>query len=130
MRPYLCPYDVAEVERHLPLIWLPREYAAMGPQDELQPAPDMPRSKPVKGSGFATPARVADLARAWRLAPLTLKQRQALILVYGLGYTNDRAGAVLGVGAGAVSARKCGGVDVLVAWLNGSSAPLGEDEEA
>lgn len=84
------------------------------------PDPDMPKSTYVDPHRSSDPwAELADVQRAWRRAPLTLAQRQALLLRYGLDFKMAEGGAQLGITKQSFQERAEGGLSTLTNYLNG-----------
>lgn len=64
-------------------------------------------------------AHRADVARAWDEAALSDKERDALILVYGMGMTQTEAGSVVGCDQSSISDRVNAGLRKMTALLGG-----------
>jgi len=118
-------YDRRTVERTLPAVW-DDAYLTEGFRDDSAPDPDMPKGSVDHSKGGGTVVAIADVRRAYRQADLTVGQRQALLLRFGMDEPYDDAGRLLGVSKQAVQQRCERGVGVLVAHLNGNEI---EDEE-
>ncbi|MFK5646202.1 sigma factor-like helix-turn-helix DNA-binding protein [Ornithinimicrobium sp. LYQ121] len=98
-----------------------------------QPDPQLRRFKPTRD-----PRRTcdfwdhrADISRAWQIAPLTDRQRQALVLRSGMGLTMKQTGELLGgITASSVSALVDRGLVALMTVLNrhAGDASLSEAE--
>lgn len=94
---YLQPYVIIEtasndytresVETLLPAVW-DETYLYGLPQRDDAPDPDMPKGSTNKARGNNLSAYIADIKTGWEKAPLTTKERRALILAYGLGWTH------------------------------------------
>ena len=117
-------YDRRTVERTLPAVW-DDAYLTQGFRDDTAPDPDMPKGSVDHSKGGGTVVAIADVRRAYRQAGLTVKQRQALLLRYGMDEPAEEAGVLLGIHKRKVNERCERGVGVLVAWLNGGEV---EDE--
>jgi len=120
-------YDRELVQSLLPAVW--DEQFCWGMQVENAPDADMPRTQSNKATGNTLAAHLADIRSTWETAPLTLPERQALFLVYGLDFTNQMAGSTLGITHQTVSERALRGVGKIVATLNGDAALLDSLEE-
>lgn len=93
---YVKPYVLVEtfsndytresVETLLPAVW-DDTYAYGMPQRDTIPDPDMPKAQVDASRGNNLSAYIADIRMGWKLAPLTLKERRALLLAFGLGWT-------------------------------------------
>jgi DNA-directed RNA polymerase specialized sigma24 family protein len=112
-------YDRRLVERLAPAIW--DQTYAYGMTDTAAPDPDMPRSKPDPKLGGTIYAHLADIRSAWKRADLPQVERQALLLRFGLGWTQSEVGRAQGVSQQAAQQRIDRGVGRLVAHLNGKT---------
>ena len=73
------------VEALLPAVW--DEAFCYGMRAENAPDQDMPRAAPNKATNGTLEAHIADIKRGWKQASLTVKERRALLLTYGLDWT-------------------------------------------
>ncbi|MEU2854109.1 hypothetical protein [Streptomyces syringium] len=110
-------YDRKLVEHLLPAVW--DVEAAYGIRNPTAPDADMPKGTVDKRAAGTLFAHLADIRRAWAAAPLSLGERQALVLRYGADLPDDEAGAIQGVTDRAVRYRLERGVGKLAAHLNG-----------
>lgn len=121
-------YDRQDVERLLPAVW-DDKYLVDGFRNDAAPDPDMPRGSVDHSKGGGTVVAIADIRQAWKHAPLSLKQRQALLLRYGFDEPVAEAGALLGITKQSMSERCFAGVTVVMRWLNGGDVEVGWEEE-
>ncbi|MCP3755734.1 hypothetical protein [Streptomyces sp. TBY4] len=119
-------YDRRLVEHLLPAVW--DVEAAYGIRNLQAPDADMPKGTVDKKAAGILFAHLADIRHAWMTAPLSLGERQALILRYGADIHDDEAGALQGVTGRAARYRCERGVGKLAAWLNGHEYVDGYDE--
>lgn len=120
-------YDRQDVERLLPAVW-DDKYLTDGFRSDDAPDPDMPKSASDKSKSGGHVVAIADIRQAWRYADLSLDQRRALLLRYGMDEPVAEAGALLGVHKSSITRRCEAGVAILRDWLNGG--PLEAMEEA
>lgn len=111
-------YTRAIVEHMLPALFDP-DAAVHGPKVTTRPDADMPKGHVDKKKGSPFLAHLVDIRVGWARAPLSLEERQAMYLRYGLDCTVKEAGIVLGCRHQRVSERCERGVGKLVAYLNG-----------
>lgn len=110
-------YSETLVEHLMPAIW-DRTYA-WGMQNPASPDVDMPKAKyksPKEATTFWT--HLIDIRMAWVTAPLTMPERRALLLYYGLGWEQEEIGYNQSVSQRAIGKRLTKGVDTLTEWLN------------
>ncbi|WJN63142.1 DNA binding protein [Streptomyces phage phiScoe44] len=123
-------YDRALVERLLPACW--DVQAAYGLKDEQQADQDMPKSKADPSHAGTLLAHLTDIRSAWqwatKLQGLTPGEAQAVILRYGLDWTEREVGLQLGVSQQAISKRCEKAVGKLAAHLNGTDYIDGYDD--
>lgn len=120
-------YTRERIESLIPGVW--DEWRVLEAQDDLRPDPEMPKAQqhdPRQSTNLVT--EVADIQRAWALAPTTLKQRQAVVLRYGLDFTYDEVAKQFGITLRAAVKRCDAGVDNLGLFLNG--APFKDRQDA
>lgn len=109
-------YDTELVESLIPAVW--DEGFCYGMQMEGAPDPDMPRGSVNKATGNTLAAHIADIRRAWSLAPLTLKQRRALLLRFGFGFDIGEVASMEGVTHQTASERVRRSVEIVETFLN------------
>ncbi|MFI5763922.1 hypothetical protein ACIA8F_23655 [Streptomyces sp. NPDC051563] len=119
-------YDRRLVEHLLPAVW--DVEAAYGIRNPTAPDADMPKGSIDKKSAGILFAHLADIRRGWATAPLSLAERQALLLRYGADVHDDEAGALQGVTARAARYRCERGVGKIAAHLNGDTYVDGYEE--
>lgn len=120
-------YERARIEKLIPGVW--DEWRVLELPDDLRPDPDMPKTPqvdPRRSTDKVT--ELADIQRAWAGADLTLRQRQAVLLVYGLDMAVTEAATCLTVTQQTVSEHCFKGVTVLMHHLNGTTEE-GESED-
>ncbi|GEP32748.1 hypothetical protein NSZ01_05160 [Nocardioides szechwanensis] len=110
------------VESLIPAVW--DESFCYGVRVENAPDPDMPRGTTNKATGNTLAAHIVDIKTGWTKTLLTLNERRALLLCYGLDWTTRGAGFNLGVNHSTVVRWLYAGVGKLVATLNGHSAEV------
>ncbi|MFI1799885.1 hypothetical protein ACH427_21370 [Streptomyces sp. NPDC020379] len=111
-------YDRALVEHLLPAVW--DAEAAYGLRSPTAPDADMPKGTTDPRAASTLFAHLADIRCGWATAPLSLGERQALVLRYGADLPDDEAGALQGVTGRAVRYRLERGVGKIAAHLNGT----------
>ncbi|PPT14786.1 hypothetical protein [Streptomyces cinnamoneus] len=119
-------YDRRLVEHLLPAVW-DRE-AAYGIRNPTAPDADMPKGSVDKKTAGVLFAHLADIRQGWATAPLSLGERQALLLRYGADLPDDEAGVLQGVTGRAVRYRRERGVGKLAAHLSGHEYVEGYDD--
>lgn len=110
-------YDRNELERIIPFTW--EETYAWGIPSAEEIEEGMPRSTADPTRKNTHWAILADLRQAWAKADLTDKQRQAVVLRFGMDQKLASVAHVLGVSVHAVEKRIDGGVRKLLSYLNG-----------
>jgi len=125
---YQLPYVVIEtasndytresVETLLPAVW-DESYLYGLPQRDDAPDPDMPKGATNKARGNNLAAYIADIKTGWEETPLTDKERRALILAYGIGWSQRQIAYNQGVSQPAIKKRIEQGIGKIVARLNG-----------
>jgi hypothetical protein len=118
-------YDRRLVELLLPAVW--DVDAAYGIRSPTAPDADMPRGTVDPRAASILFAHLADIRQGWAAAPLTLGERQALILRYGVDLPDNEAGALQGVTGRAARYRCERGVGKIAAHLNGHEYVDGYD---
>ncbi|AYN39638.1 hypothetical protein D9753_12690 [Streptomyces dangxiongensis] len=118
-------YDRALVEHLLPAVW--DDEAAYGIRNPTAPDADMPKGSVDPKTATLLFAHLADIRRGWVTAPLTLEERQALVLRYGVDLPDTEAGTLQGVTDRAVRYRLERGVGKIAAHLNGREYVDGYD---
>lgn len=108
------------MENLLPAVW-DWQYAYGMPRSPMAPDQDMPKASRNKANGNEHFALIADIKSGWRNADLTLKERRAIFMRYGLDRTQVAIGAHEGVTKQTIDVRLYTGVGKIVAELNGSA---------
>ncbi|MFJ9158659.1 hypothetical protein ACIRPS_17870 [Streptomyces griseoviridis] len=119
-------YDRRLVEHLLPAVW--DAEAAYGIRNPTAPDADMPKGTVDKKAAGTLFAHLADIRRGWVTAPLSLGERQALILRFGADLPDEESGALQGVTGRAVRYRCERGIGKIAAHLNGTEYVDGYDE--
>lgn len=115
----MSTYTRTLVEQLLPAVW--DSSSAYGMDDPTAPDPDMPRATVDPSHGGTLLAHLADIKTGWTCAYIPLRERQAMILRYGMGLTHAEIGQQLGVSRQAIAERLTEGVGRLVEYLNGDA---------
>lgn len=110
-------YDRRSVEVLVPTVW--DEVAAYGIQQENVPDPSMPRSAKNPAHSNTLYAMLADIREAWKRCDIPQVERQALLLHYGLGWTQKDVAFNQDCNPSTAMRRIERGVGRLTAWLNG-----------
>ncbi|MEU9126552.1 hypothetical protein AB0D08_00290 [Kitasatospora sp. NPDC048540] len=110
-------YNRALVEHLLPAVW--DQGAAYGLKNETRPDADMPKGFVDKKKGSPLMAHLSDIRQAWKTAPLTVLERQSLLLRYGLDWTFEEIGKARGVRKQSAQESTERGVGKMAAQLNG-----------
>ncbi|MFF4701126.1 sigma factor-like helix-turn-helix DNA-binding protein [Streptomyces chattanoogensis] len=124
----MTAYDRALVEHLLPAVW--DDEASFGIRNLQAPDADMPKGSVDPKTASLLFAHLADIRRGWVTAPLTLAERQAIILRYGADLPDAEAAALQGVTDRAVRYRLERGVGKIAAHLNGRPYVDGYDDLA
>ncbi|MFC9736646.1 hypothetical protein ACFVKC_01855 [Streptomyces noursei] len=124
----MTTYDRRLVEHLLPAVW--DVEAAYGIRNPQAPDADMPKGTVDRKAAGTLFAHLADIRRGWAAAPLSLGERQALVLRYGADLPDDESGVLQGVTDRAVRYRCERGVGKIAAHLNGLEYVDGYQEAA
>ncbi|MER6231709.1 hypothetical protein ABT169_21540 [Streptomyces sp. NPDC001616] len=119
-------YNRALVEQILPAVW--DVEVAYGIKQEGAPDADMPKVKANPKQANTLYAHIADIKAAWLRAPLTVVERQSLVLRYGLDYGYDEIGIVRGVRKQSAQEATERAVGKVTAHLNGDKYIDGYDQ--
>lgn len=111
-------YTRESVETLLPAVW-DESYVYGMPQRDDAPDPDMPKGATNKARGNNLSAYIADIKEGWAKAPLTEKERRALILAYGLGWKRKDIAYNQDTIPSVITRRIDAAVGKIVARLNG-----------
>jgi hypothetical protein len=115
--PFEGDYNEKMIATLLPAVW--DDAMCYGMKAEDVPDPDMPRGFTNKARSNALWAYIGDIRQAWKHSGLSDKERRALLLYYGLGWTMQEIAHHESVTKMAVSKRINKGVSTLGAYLNG-----------
>ena len=110
-------YTESLVEQLIPAVW--DQSFAWGLQNPQAPDADMPKAKyksPKEATTFWT--HLIDIRIAWERCPLTMPERRALLLAYGIGMEQSEIAENQSVSQQSISKRIAKGVDKLTEWLN------------
>lgn len=107
-------YTASHVE-----VLLPRVFDPTAPGESAPPDPDMPRgtTDPWRVSDPWT--LVADMEKAWRLAPLESDERKALFATYVLLESGEWVSSMMGVGYERMVEVRESGMALMIDYLNG-----------
>ncbi len=122
----MTTYDRRLVETLLPAVW--DSNYAYGLDTPNEPDPDMPRASIDPAHAGTLYAHLADIHTGWDNAPLTTAHRQALLMRYGLDWTERQIAHQRGVSQQRISTLLIDGVGYIVNTLNGE--PTEESEAA
>jgi hypothetical protein len=111
-------YSRESVESLLPAVW-DDSFVYGLPQKDTAPDPDMPKGSSNKAHANNLAAYIADIKFGWEKTPLTDKERRALVLAFGFGWTQREIAFNQGVSQQAISNRIEAAVGKVVARLNG-----------
>lgn len=111
-------YSRESVESLLPAVW-DETYCYGLPRKDTAPDPDMPKGSTNKSHGNDLSAYLADIKVGWDRAPLTQKERVALFLAFGVGWTQEQIAFNQGVVQSTIHDRIFSGVGKIVNRLNG-----------
>lgn len=120
-------YDRDGIEALLPAIW-DESYCYGLPRASTAPDPSMPKGWTNKSHGNTFWAMLADIKTGWRRAPLTLKERRALLLRFGVGWTEQQIATHEGCSQPTLSVRLTNAVGKVVATINGSEAHVYDED--
>ena len=121
-------YTVAILEEVLPALWDESLHAEPINNPEGRPEPGMPRAQSNPAHSHLWWAVVADIRRAWEEAPLTLKQRRAVFMHYGLRWPTALTGAHLGCHHTNVTRRVERALINMSRWLDGEELESDDTE--
>jgi hypothetical protein len=116
----MSTYDRRLVEHLLPAVW-DSEYA-YGMENPTAPDPDMPRAVSDPAHGNTLYAHIADIRSGWDRAPLRPVERRALLMRYGLDWTEQQIGRHEGVTRETMRYHTERGVGRIVDQLNGGES--------
>ncbi|AWY07612.1 DNA binding protein [Streptomyces phage Yosif] len=123
-------YNRALVERLLPAVFDPD--SAYGMKNETRADADMPKGHVDKKKGSPFLAHLADMHTAWKWARrggLPLDEQKAILLRYGLDWTQEDIAVAIDTHQRRVSRLCERGVGRIAAHLNGVKYVDGYDEE-
>jgi DNA-directed RNA polymerase specialized sigma24 family protein len=109
----------------LPTVW--DAEAAYGVKQENAPDADMPKVKANPKLANTLYAHIADIKQAWKRTPLTLIEKQSLVLRYGLDYGYEEIADARGVRKQSAQEATERAVGKVTAWLNGEQYIDGYD---
>ncbi|MGW3336237.1 hypothetical protein ACWDCL_01985 [Streptomyces sp. NPDC001009] len=119
-------YDRRLVEHLLPAVW--DMEAAYGIRNPTAPDADMPKGTIDKKAAGTLFAHLADIRRGWATAPLSLVEKRAIFMRFGLDWDDKRIAAREAVTDRAIRYRLERGVGKLAAHLNGTEYVDSYDE--
>lgn len=115
----MSTYTRELVEQLLPAAW-DSEFA-YGMANPAAPDPDMPKAATDKAHGSTLYAHLADIHTGWTRAPLTLTERRALLMRYGLDWPQTAIARHEHVRQSTASERITRGIGRIVSLLNGTA---------
>lgn len=111
-------YSRELVEQLLPAVW--DRSMAYGMTNPNAPDPDMPGGAIDVSHGCTLYAHLADIKTAWKRAPLTLKEKRAVLLRHGLGWDHREIAELEGVSRKVITVRLDTAVGKMRDHLNGA----------
>jgi predicted DNA-binding protein (UPF0251 family) len=105
------------IEILLPAVW--DDSFCYGMKAGDAPDPDMPRGSTNKARSNTHWAHIADIRSAWKHADLSVNERKALLMHFGLGFTQQDIGDHEGVNKSTINRRLKSGLCSLGVYLNG-----------
>lgn len=113
------------MELLLPTVWDP--FCVWGMEKDDAPDPDMPKGyvNPATSNNLA--AYLTDISSGWRQAPLTLKERRAVLLRYGFDDEQKDIARMEECAPSTMSERLFAAVGKIVAHLNGTDITYYEE---
>jgi hypothetical protein len=111
-------YTRESVESLLPAVW-DDSFVYGLPQKDTSPDPDMPKGSSNKAHANNLAAYIADIKFGWAKAPLTVKERRAVLLAFGFGWTHEQIAFNQEISRRGLSQRVETAVGKIVARLNG-----------
>ena len=112
-------YTVDAVKLLLPAVW-DESYAYGLPDRDDAPDKDMPKASGNKARSNSHWAYIADIKTGWEKTPLTLQERRALLMAYGLGWTQADVARHEGVVKSVANDRIQSAIKKITARLNGA----------
>lgn len=113
-------YTDEAIKLLLPAVW-DETYAYGLPRQDDAPEEGMPKSASNKARGNSHWAFIGDIKTGWEKTPLSIDERRALILTYGLGWTQKDSAINQGVVKSVINDRIQSGIKKITARLNGAS---------
>jgi hypothetical protein len=111
-------YTRETAELLLPTIW--DQDSIYGVQRENTPDPDMPSGYKNPAHGNNLPAFLIDIKDAWHAAPLSLKERRAVLLRFGVDMKQTEIAAHEGGTKSLITTRLFTAIGKIVAQMNGT----------
>lgn len=119
-------YTEDAVKLLMPAVW-DESYAYGIPLRDDAPDKDMPKGPGNKARSNSHWAYIADIKTGWEKTPLTHLERRALLMAYGLGWTQTNIANYEGVAQKTISVRLSGATKKIAARLNGAAFVDEED---
>lgn len=123
----MSEYDRELVELLLPAVW--DDGYAYGMPLPYAPDRDMPKGYSNPAHSGTLYAHLADIRAGWASAPLTTKERRALVLRYRDDLLETAIGKREGANKQAISVRLASAVGKIVATLNGKDYDTDDEED-
>lgn len=115
-------YEKDKIQELIPAIW--DEERVLNKRPDEAPDDDMPKAAKDPRRLDDKWAEMADIQRAWKLADLTLRERQAVLLYHGLGCTFEEVAMYGGMGRSTAVRNLDSGMAKLTSLLNEGFNPL------
>ena len=119
-------YTPELVAQLMPAIW---DMSIVKVDNPRAPDPDMPKVKADPKVSGTVLALLADIRIAWATAPILPEDRQALLLTYGLDWSQQEIADIQAGTQQAVSRQLARGIAVILFWLNGKPWEDGDENE-
>lgn len=113
----LCTYSRDEIEQYMPGVWDTER--VLNAPDPREPDPEMPKAQVDPRAGDLGIIGVADMKRAWKLAGLTLREKQVLYLRFAWDDLVQDIAHTLDISHQAVSKTLDRGMERIEKFLNG-----------
>lgn len=112
----------------LPAVW-DESYTYGLPSRDDAPDQDMPRATSNKARANNLAAYIADIKAGWKHTPLTVKERTALLLILGMGWTQEQVAHNQMVSQPMISKRVDRALQKIAARLNGGTWELDDETQ-
>jgi DNA-directed RNA polymerase specialized sigma24 family protein len=113
----LCTYSRDEIEQYMPGVWDTER--VLNAPDPREPDPEMPKAQVDPRAGDLGIIGVADMKRAWKLAGLSLRQRQVFYLRFAWDDLIEDIAHTLEIDVSSVRTHLDRGMEKVEKFLNG-----------